>query len=570
MNADYRSAQSPASAGRLIWTVALLLPLGGLAAAEDTTAPPISAPPEVWLCAGDRIMELLQPGAEWPFVKQHLTGIKLYVGQLSGNRRQTTEETPSACGRWSVWCAPTISRWPSNWAAAWISRRWTRRPASGRRATNWQRWPISMRRAAGGLPGPRRPHPAAVAPGEPPRRPAIRLDRQGRRRTGRRAEMHRAAHPETKYWLLTNFPNWGWRGDVSYHARGPQRQDYGDYDQVVRIVLEKLRAAEIPLDGVTVDNPYDYLVGEHFSVNLADPKSVDWLARVRSYEDFAREQGLTFNLIVNSQRGGQESDERFFRETLQMVDTYRRAGGRPTRWFVQSWYPHPKQMLPETAPPSMTALVKAVIAPAARSSNFIVLQPQSGAMQVTARVPALGNQAFALGIPETIGCREAMLVNFPEAKIDWQGPDEHGVVSCSWGPGGRIAYTLRLVPADDYIDVEMTVRNHTEFLWRDVFAFNCINPIQARTFQDWKLERTYMSREGKPFACRRQPACKATCRPSGSICPSTCGRARSRCSCGGSAPPAPIGPTVRGSLRSPSRPVRLHGGHGDGGRVPVR
>jgi hypothetical protein len=71
--------------------------------------------------------------------------------------------------------------------------------------------------------------------------------------------------------------NWGWRGDVSYHARGPQRQDDGDYDQVVRIVLEKLRAAEVPLDGVTVDNPYEYLVGEHFSVKLADPKSVDWL-----------------------------------------------------------------------------------------------------------------------------------------------------------------------------------------------------------------------------------------------------------------------------------------------------
>ena len=129
----------------------------------------------------------------------------------------------------------------------------------------------------------------------------------------------------------------------------------------MRIVLEKLRTAGIPLDGVTVDNPYDYLVGEHVSVKLADPKSVDWLTRVRSYEDFAREQDLTFNLIVNSERGGQESDERFFRETLQMVDTYQRAGGRPTRWFVQSWYPHPQQMLPETVPPSMTALVKAVI-----------------------------------------------------------------------------------------------------------------------------------------------------------------------------------------------------------------
>jgi creatinine amidohydrolase len=120
-------------------------------------------------------------------------------------------------------------------------------------------------------------------------------------------------------------------------------------------------------------------------------------------------------------------------------------------------------------------------------------------MQVTARVPGLDNQAFALGIPETIGCREAMLVNFPEAKIEWQGPDADGVVSCSWGPGGRISYSLRLVPAEDYVDLEMTIRNHTEFLWHDVFAFNCLNPIEAPAFQDWKLERTYMSSHGRPL-----------------------------------------------------------------------
>ncbi len=133
------------------------------------------------------------------------------------------------------------------------------------------------------------------------------------------------------------------------------------------------------------------------------------------------------------------------------------------------------------------------------SSRRIVLLPEAGAMQVRARVPALGNQAFALGLPETIGCREALLVNFPEARVEWQGPDADGVVACSWGPGGRISYALRLVPAEDFVDVEMTVRNHTEFLWRDVFAFNCLNPIEAPTFQDWKLERTYMSRHGKPF-----------------------------------------------------------------------
>jgi hypothetical protein len=50
-------------------------------------------------------------------------------------------------------------------------------------------------------------------------------------------------------------------------------------------------------------------------------------------------------------------------------------------------------------------------------SGRIVLEPGAGAMQVWARVPALDNQAFALGVPETIGCREALLVNFPEASI---------------------------------------------------------------------------------------------------------------------------------------------------------
>lgn len=519
-----------------------------------TSARADSGQPEVWLCAGDRIAELLSPDAEWPFVKQHLTGIKLYVGQLGVGRQASAE---AAIDR----LRPLVRllRAHNLQVAVELGGCLDFAPmddTAGEWSARSELAAIANFYAAGGqvdyldIDGPIR-----------------RLLHPENRRDGKRFDsveaaadelvdalrIHRAAHPETKYWLLTNFPNWGWRGDVSYHARGPQRQDYGDYDQVVRVVLKKLQAADIPLDGVTVDNPYEYLVGERKSVNLADPRSVNWLQRVRDYEDFARGQGLTFNLIVNSEQGGHESDELFFHNTLKMVEAYQGAGGRPTRWFVQSWYPYPKQMLPESAPHSMIALVKQVIervgtgapnlppsqetsrtitatdpspavvlAQAAEpaqptrpravrarlsarpestdaSPSRIVLLPQAGAMQVTARVPGLANQAFALGIPETIGCREALLVNFPEAKIDWEGPDEHGAVSCSWGPGGRISYDLRLVPADDFVDVEMTVRNHTEFLWRDVFAFNCINPIQAREFQDWKLERTYMSRQGQPF-----------------------------------------------------------------------
>ena len=98
--------------------------------------------------------------------------------------------------------------------------------------------------------------------------------------------------PRRKYWLLTNFPNWGWRGDVSYHARGPQRQDYGDYDQVVRTVLQKLNAAGIPTRRRDGGQPLRLPGGR---ASFGQPgrirKSVDWLGRVRAYEDFARAAG---------------------------------------------------------------------------------------------------------------------------------------------------------------------------------------------------------------------------------------------------------------------------------------
>ena len=62
----------------LVSTMALLYNLNVLAQAEEVDAEAlIICQPEIWLCAGDRIADLLDPDAEWPFVKQHLTGIKL-------------------------------------------------------------------------------------------------------------------------------------------------------------------------------------------------------------------------------------------------------------------------------------------------------------------------------------------------------------------------------------------------------------------------------------------------------------------------------------------------------------
>jgi len=303
---------------------------------------------------GNRVFDLLDPEAEWPFAKEHLSGIQFYIDMVNKapteKLKQFVQLIQEHKYQVAIECGGTLDFAPMN-------------STNGERSAAIELAKIDKFYAVGGkvdflnIDGPirRLMHPKSK------RRGSFDSVEKAADELVDYLRIVRRAHPELRFFLLTNFPNWGYRGDVSYHARGPARQDYGDYDTVVRVVLKKLDAANIQLAGVTVDNPYEYLVGSHMSVKLEDPASVNWLARVRSYEDFARGGGLKFNLIANSEAGGKESDELFYNNTLKMVDAYVKAGGRPDRWFIQSWYEHPVRVVPESAHFSMTALVKAAI-----------------------------------------------------------------------------------------------------------------------------------------------------------------------------------------------------------------
>lgn len=135
----------------------------------------------------------------------------------------------------------------------------------------------------------------------------------------------------------------------------------------------------------------------------------------------------------------------------------------------------------------------------ARFRQHIILQPIAGQMACTVRVPGLPRQSFILGLPETIGSSEGMILNFPEVNIQWEGPDAEGRVWHRWVSAGKVDYSVTLIPGDDYVDAEMSIRNLGRAAWSKVFSFNCLNPAGADNFRDWTLERTYMSRDGRPF-----------------------------------------------------------------------
>lgn len=165
--------------------------------------------------------------------------------------------------------------------------------------------------------------------------------------------------PNVEFFALTNFPNFGYKGEVAYWGT----DGWCDYFDALEAIVRKCKAAGSPLRGITVDNPYDYALGEAPTPWSEDPKKIDWTARILDMEKYVREHGLEYNFIFNSQRGGGESAERFCKESLEFIEYYHAKGGRADRYIMQSWYTHPDRtmIVPEDKPYTFTWLVKETI-----------------------------------------------------------------------------------------------------------------------------------------------------------------------------------------------------------------
>ena len=125
--------------------------------------------------------------------------------------------------------------------------------------------------------------------------------------------------------------------------------------------------------------------------------------------------------------------------------------------------------------------------------------PDQGKMHCNVVIKDKANKSvFALTIPETIGSKEDMILNFPSTDIKWEEPDKDGIVRTNWTTDKLISYSLTLTPGPDFVDAKMTIVNLTDSVWNDVWSFNCLNPTRAKTFKDTLMTRTYMSADNGP------------------------------------------------------------------------
>lgn len=325
-----------------------------LEAIRPVLEPAGEPPPEVWLCS-QQSLGLADPALAWEFVRRRLDGVKLYIGQIHRARddseplRRFVELCRDEGIALSIELGGCLEFAPLDATNGEESAEIELRMSEALRTVGGEPWALD-------LDGPVR---RLLYPGDG--KPGFGDLEACFTEVCDALLAWRQVHPELRFFALTNFPNWGWRGDVSYHARGPQRQDWGDYLPVLRGLIRRTRQAGVPLRGLTIDNPGDYALGTRPSATLADPKQVDWLARLVDLERTAEAEGLEVNLILNHEAGGNTSGEAFEQGTLAFLDAFRAAGGSPTRYLVQSWYEHPRELGPEDQPGTMLHLTAEVI-----------------------------------------------------------------------------------------------------------------------------------------------------------------------------------------------------------------
>lgn len=156
----------------------------------------------------------------------------------------------------------------------------------------------------------------------------------------------RQKFPVVKFVITLNFPNWGWKGEPAF-SMAPGRvgaMNWGDAHTAMDVLFSTLDKDHEHIDTIQGDFPWRYFAEPPADAVAA---TVDWPGRILQLEQYARSKDVRFNLTANSETG-YVSAEAFSQDSLKYLDAYLAAGGKPDRFVVQSWYPHPKELLPES------------------------------------------------------------------------------------------------------------------------------------------------------------------------------------------------------------------------------
>jgi hypothetical protein len=168
-------------------------------------------------------------------------------------------------------------------------------------------------------------------------------------------------YPDFELIPLPNLPNWDVtdaEGNTIPHNAGnnsaPDKAN-ATWMELCDLFLEKMneKGVENPINFIQIDHPFNY-----YTKGLETSKQ-----RVQAIKDYCTENNLELMVIVNSSLNGmtqENTDAKFKEDCLQYLDYLRKDGIDPQYIDLESWYPYPQYLTPETKENSFSNVIRDV------------------------------------------------------------------------------------------------------------------------------------------------------------------------------------------------------------------
>jgi hypothetical protein len=125
---------------------------------------------------------------------------------------------------------------------------------------------------------------------------------------------------------------------------------------------------------------------------------------------------------------------------------------------------------------------------------------QQGRMLLKVQAPGMEDEPLALIVPETIG--EAVGVPAEKEIAPSWSENDRGELSYRWRTEGKVEFSARVTPGNDWADVALEITNLSEQAYRNLFVFTCLNPGHGSSRASTSFRRTTVRGPTLTLSCR--------------------------------------------------------------------
>lgn len=225
-----------------------------------------------------------------------------------------------------------------------------------------------------------------------------RTPEEGLEAVAEAARIVKAQYPDFEIIPLPNLPNWDFKNIPHNAGDWAGKTGVPSWDYLCDIYLQKASQKGVKTNFIEIDHPFNYY---HSTSRVVSAQ------RISSIYNYCEDNDMDLIIIINTSgithTSSEMIDAQFKEDCLQYIEDLREDGIYPKYIDVESWYPYPQYLTPDTKENSFTNVLRDVGEVFFNPPTGInTLQPGSSELENILVYPNPASHNLSLVIPENI------------------------------------------------------------------------------------------------------------------------------------------------------------------------